>query len=175
VRQQQVGDPLDPATAIGPLVARRQRERVEGYIAKGQEEGAKIVLGGGRPSTQPKGWYVEPTVFVNVDNHMTIAREEIFGPVLAVIPFDDIDDAVRIANDSDYGLSGSVWSGDPAAGVAVAERVRTGTYTVNGFMIEFSCPFGGFKQSGIGRELGPEGLAAYLEAKSISLPAGYEP
>ena len=175
VRLQQVGDPLDPATTIGPLVAARQRERVEGYIAKGQQEGAKIVVGGGRPSAQSTGWYVEPTVFVNVDNRMTIAREEIFGPVLAVIPFDDVDDAVRIANESDYGLSGSVWSSDIAAGVDVAKRVRTGTYTVNGFMIEFSCPFGGFKQSGIGRELGPEGLAAYLEAKSISLPAGYEP
>jgi aldehyde dehydrogenase (NAD+) len=175
VRLQHVGDPLDPATTIGPLVADRQRERVEGYIATGQKEGAKVVVGGGRPSAQSTGWYVEPTVFVNVDNRMTIAREEIFGPVLAVIPFDDIDDAVRIANDSDYGLSGSVWSRDVAAGVDVAKRVRTGTYTVNGFMIEFSCPFGGFKQSGIGRELGPEGLAAYLEAKSISLPAGYEP
>jgi aldehyde dehydrogenase (NAD+) len=175
VRLQQVGDPLDPATTIGPLVADRQRERVEGYIATGQKEGAKVVVGGGRPSAQSTGWYVEPTVFVNVDNRMTIAREEIFGPVLAVIPFDDIDDAVRIANDSDYGLSGSVWSRDVAAGVDVAKRVRTGTYTINGFMIEFSCPFGGFKQSGIGRELGPEGLAAYLEAKSISLPAGYEP
>jgi betaine-aldehyde dehydrogenase len=175
VSQQQVGDPLDPATTIGPLVAERQRDRVEGYIAKGQEEGAKVVLGGGRPPAPATGWYVEPTVFVNVDNQMTIAREEIFGPVLAVIPYDGVDDAVRIANDSDYGLSGSVWSSDTAAGVEVAKRVRTGTYTVNGFMLEFSCPFGGFKQSGVGRELGPEGLAAYLEAKSISLPAGYEP
>jgi betaine-aldehyde dehydrogenase len=175
VSGQQVGDPLDPATTIGPLVARRQRDRVEGYIAKGQEEGAKVVLGGGRPPAQATGWYVEPTVFVDVDNRMTIAQEEIFGPVLAVIPYDGVDDAVRIANESDYGLSGSVWSADPAAGVDVAKRVRTGTYTVNGFMLEFSCPFGGFKQSGVGRELGPEGLAAYLEAKSISLPAGFEP
>jgi betaine-aldehyde dehydrogenase len=175
VSQQQVGDPFDPATTIGPLVAERQRDRVEGYIAKGQQEGAKVVLGGGRPSAQKTGWYVEPTVFVNVDNQMTIAREEIFGPVLAVIPYDGVDDAVRIANESDYGLSGSVWSSDVAAGIEVAKRVRTGTYTVNGFMLEFSCPFGGYKQSGVGRELGPEGLVAYLEAKSISLPAGYEP
>jgi aldehyde dehydrogenase (NAD+) len=175
VSQQQVGDPLDPATTVGPLVAERQRRRVEGYIATGQEEGAKVAVGGRRPAGQATGWYVEPTVFVNVDNQMTIAREEIFGPVLSVIAYDDIDEAVKIANDSDYGLSGSVWSGDNAAALDVARRVRTGTYTVNGFMLEFSCPFGGFKQSGVGRELGPEGLAAYLEAKSISLPAGFEP
>ena len=175
VSQQQVGDPLDPATTVGPLVAERQRRRVEGYIATGQEEGAKVAVGGGRPTSQATGWYVEPTVFVNVDNRMTIAREEIFGPVLTVIPYDGIDEAVQIANDSDYGLSGSVWSGDNAAALDVARRVRTGTYTVNGFMLEFSCPFGGFKQSGVGRELGPEGLAAYLEAKSISLPVGFEP
>jgi aldehyde dehydrogenase (NAD+) len=175
VRQQQVGDPLDPATTVGPLVAERQRRRVEGYIATGQEEGAKVAVGGGRPASQATGWYVEPTVFVNVDNQMTIAREEIFGPVLAVIPYDGIDEAVRIANDSDYGLSGSVWSADNAAALDVARRVRTGTYTVNGFMLEFSCPFGGFKESGVGRELGPEGLEAYLETKSISLPAGFEP
>jgi betaine-aldehyde dehydrogenase len=175
VSKQQVGDPLDPATTVGPLVAERQRRRVEGYIATGQQEGAKVAVGGGRPESQATGWYVEPTVFVNVDNDMTIAREEIFGPVLTVIPYDGVDEAVRIANDSDYGLSGSVWSGDNAAALDVARRVRTGTYTVNGFMLEFSCPFGGFKQSGVGRELGPEGLAAYLEAKSISLPAGFEP
>lgn len=175
VRQQQVGDPLDPATTVGPLVAERQRRRVEGYIATGQEEGAKIAIGGGRPASQTTGWYVEPTVFVNVDNQMTIAREEIFGPVLTVIPYDGIDEAVRIANDSDYGLSGSVWSADNTAALDVARRVRTGTYTVNGFMLEFSCPFGGFKESGVGRELGPEGLEAYLETKSISLPVGFEP
>jgi betaine-aldehyde dehydrogenase len=134
-----------------------------------------VAVGGGRPASQSTGWYVEPTVFVNVENSMTIAREEIFGPVLAVIPYDDLDDAVRIANDSDYGLSGSVWSADNGAALDVARQIRTGTYTVNGFMLEFSCPFGGFKQSGVGRELGPEGLSAYLEAKSISLPAGYEP
>ena len=123
VSQQQVGDPLDPATTIGPLVAERQRDRVEGYIAKGQEEGAKVVRRRRPPGRARRpGWYVEPTVFVNVDNQMTIAREEIFGPVLAVIPYDGVDDAVRIANDSDYGLSGSVWSRDTAAGVEVAKR-----------------------------------------------------
>jgi betaine-aldehyde dehydrogenase len=170
-----VGDPLDPGTEIGPLVTSRQRDRVEGYIAAGQEEGAKVVLGGGRPSSLSKGWYVEPTVFVDVDNHMRIAREEIFGPVLAVIPYGDEEEAVAIANDSSYGLSGTVWSADVDRGLDIARRVRTGTYTVNGFMLEFGAPFGGYKESGIGRELGPEGLAGYLEYKSVSLPAGWTP
>ena len=110
-------------------------------------------------------------MFVNVDNSMKIAQEEIFGPVVAVIPYDDTDDAVAIANDSNYGLSGSVWTADPDRGLDVARRVRTGTYTINGFGLDFGCPFGGFKQSGLGRELGPEGLAEYLELKSIQLAA----
>jgi betaine-aldehyde dehydrogenase len=169
-----VGDPMDPSTMIGPLAASRQRDRVEGYIAIGRKEGARVACGGGRPRHLARGWYVEPTVFVDVRNDMRIAREEIFGPVLAVIPYDDIDDAVRIANDSEYGLSGSVWTNDVAHGLDVARRVRTGTYTVNGFAMEFSAPFGGYKCSGIGRELGPEGLEAYLERKSINLPMGYE-
>ncbi|MFN8543485.1 MAG: aldehyde dehydrogenase [Candidatus Binatia bacterium] len=170
-----VGDPMDPSTMCGPLVAARQRDRVEGYIAAGKAEGARVACGGGRPKGLAKGWYVEPTVFAGVTNQMKIAREEIFGPVIAVIPYDDVDDAVRIANDSDYGLSGSVWSADVARGLDVARRVRTGTYTVNGFAMEFSAPFGGFKSSGVGRELGPEGLAAYLETKTINLPMGYDP
>ena len=170
-----VGDPADPATMVGPLVSARQRDRVEGYIAIGRKEGAKVAVGGGRPAAQKSGWYVEPTLFTDVDNTMRIAREEIFGPVVAVIPYEDEADALRIANDSEYGLSGSVWTADVDHGLDVARRVRTGTYTVNGFMMEFSAPFGGFKCSGIGRELGPEGLSAYLEPKTINLPMGYEP
>jgi betaine-aldehyde dehydrogenase len=170
VKALKVGDALDPATEVGPLVAERQRTRVEGYIAEGQKEGAKVAAGGGRPASQSKGWFVEPTVFVNVDNKMKIAREEIFGPVLAVIPYDNVDDAIAIANDSNYGLSGTVWSGDVEAGIDVARRVRTGTYSVNQFMLEFAAPFGGFKESGLGRELGPEGLQGYVEYKTIALP-----
>jgi len=170
-----VGDPHDLSTVVGPLVAARQRERVESYIRIGREEGARIAAGGGRPAGLTRGWYVEPTVFVDVDNRMRIAREEIFGPVVSVIPYEDEDDAVRIANDSDYGLSGTVWTSDVDRGLDIARRVRTGTYTVNSFLMEFSAPFGGFKSSGVGRELGPEGLSAYLEAKSINLPMGYSP
>jgi betaine-aldehyde dehydrogenase len=169
-----VGDPADMATMCGPLVSARQRERVEGYIRIGRDEGARVAVGGGRPTSLARGWYVEPTLFVDVDNDMRIAREEIFGPVAALIAYEDEADAVRIANASDYGLSGTVWTADVDHGLDVARRVRTGTYTVNGFMMEFSAPFGGFKCSGIGRELGPEGLAAYLEPKSINLPMGYE-
>ena len=167
-----VGDPFDPTTGIGPLVAERQRTRVEGYIAKGQDEGAKVALGGGRPAGLDRGWFVEPTVFVDVDNGMTIAREEIFGPVVAVLPYDDVDDAVAIANDSEYGLAGSVWSADTDRATDVARRVRTGIISINGFTLDFNCPFGGFKSSGLGRELGPEGLSAYLEPKTINTAAG---
>ena len=168
-----VGDPTEMDTDVGPLIAERQRDRVEGYIAKGLAEGARITTGGRRPDLE--GWFVEPTLFAGVDNSMTIAQEEIFGPVLSVIPYSDEADAIRIANDSDYGLSGSVWTSDVDHGVDVARQVRTGTYTVNGFAMEWSAPFGGFKSSGVGRELGPEGLSAYLESKTINLPMGFEP
>ncbi|MGD0528938.1 MAG: aldehyde dehydrogenase [Polyangiaceae bacterium] len=177
VRSQKTGDPFDPETFCGPLIAERQRARVEGFIAQGREQGARVTIGGGRPRAPElaKGWYVEPTVFVDVDNGMTIAQEEIFGPVLAVIPYDDEDDAVRIANASRYGLSGSVWTSDHAHGLAIARRVRTGTFTVNGCTLDFATPFGGYKESGLGRELGPEGLASFLEIKSVNMPFDYLP
>jgi aldehyde dehydrogenase (NAD+) len=166
-----VGDPADPATQIGPLVAKRQQDRVEGYITAGQDEGAKVVAGGSQASGAGRGWYVAPTVFADVDPGMRIAREEIFGPVLSVIPYEDTEHAIQIANDSDYGLAGTVWTADVDHGMQVARRVRTGTYGVNMYMIETCAPFGGYKASGIGRELGPEGLMSYLEYKSIARPA----
>jgi betaine-aldehyde dehydrogenase len=175
VGAMKVGDALDPETEVGPLVAERQRDRVEGYIGIGQDEGAKIAVGGGRPEGLDAGWFVEPTLFVGVENSMRIAQEEIFGPVLSLIAYDDDADAVRIANDSEYGLSGTVWTEDLDRGLDIARKVRTGTYSVNHFGMDFGSPFGGFKASGLGRELGPEGLSAYLEDKSISMPAGWEP
>jgi aldehyde dehydrogenase (NAD+) len=168
-----VGDPADPSTEIGPLVAERQQERVEKYIAVGQEEGARVVVGGnGRPAGLERGWYVRPTVFADATNEMRIAREEIFGPVLTVIPFESVDDAVQIANDSDYGLAGSVWTADLDLGLDIARRVRTGTYGVNQYTMDFMAPFGGYKASGVGREFGREGIDHYTEIKSIVAPAG---
>ncbi|MET0158215.1 MAG: aldehyde dehydrogenase [Acidimicrobiales bacterium] len=163
-----VGDPAEMDTEVGPLVAERQRDRVEKYIVQGQEEGAEVVVGGGRPAGQDTGWYVEPTLFAKVTNDMRIAQEEIFGPVISAIPFDDVDDAVAIANDSTYGLSGSVWTADAEAGLGIAKRVRTGTFNVNGFMLEPCAPFGGYTPAGVGGAGGPEGLAAYLEDKAIN-------
>ncbi len=176
VKLMKVGDALDPETVVGPLVAERQRDRVESYIRIGQEEGAKVAVGGGRPAGLDKGWYVEPTIFVEVDNSMRIAQEEIFGPVLAVIPYDNDADAVRIANDSSYGLCGSVYTADDDRGLGIARQVRTGTYMVNsGIPIDFSSPFGGYKESGVGREFGVDGLELFLEKKTVNLPAGYTP
>jgi acyl-CoA reductase-like NAD-dependent aldehyde dehydrogenase len=166
-----VGDPEDRATEIGPLVTRRQQERVLDYIEVGQHEGARLVAGGGGlPDGVERGWYVRPTLFAGADNGMRIAREEIFGPVLTVIPYDDDDDAVRIADDSDYGLSGSVWTADVDRGLGIARRIRTGTFGVNQpYSMDPAAPFGGVKGSGYGRDLGAEGLDAYLESKSISV------
>ncbi|MFF9040570.1 aldehyde dehydrogenase [Streptomyces sp. NPDC014892] len=162
-----VGDALDPATRIGPMVTQAHRERVEGYIAKGRAEGARLVTGGGRPGHLERGWFIEPTVFADVDNRSMIAQEEIFGPVLAVIPYTDEDHAVRLANDSRYGLAGSIWTADPEHGRTVARRMRTGTVGINGYAPDVAAPFGGIKDSGLGRELGPEGLTAYQNLKSI--------
>ncbi|WEO97708.1 aldehyde dehydrogenase [Streptomyces sp. FXJ1.172] len=167
-----VGDPLDPATQVGPLVARRQQQRNLDYIRIGQEEGAKVLTGGGRPAGLERGWYVEPTLFGDVHNSMRIAREEIFGPVICLLPYGDEQEALKIANDSDYGLSGSVWTADVEHGIEVARQVRTGTYSVNTFSLDMLGPFGGYKNSGLGREFGPEGYGEYLEHKMIHLPAG---
>ena len=171
----QVGLPDDPASMVGPLISEKQRERVEGYIKKGVEEGARIVTGGGRPEGLDGGWFVQPTVFADVDNSMTIAQEEIFGPVLAIIPFDTEEDAIRIANDSAYGLAGSVFTTDFPKAVEIAKKIRTGTYAVNMYAFDPGAPFGGYKNSGIGRENGPEGIEEYCEPKSILLPFGYTP
>jgi aldehyde dehydrogenase (NAD+) len=167
-----VGDALDPATMIGPMASSRHRDRVEGYIRTAREEGARLVTGGGRP--EGRGWFVEPTVFADVSNDQTIAREEVFGPVLSIIPYDGEEDAIRIANDSEYGLGGSVWTTDTEHGTDVARRVQTGTIGVNQYLPDPAAPFGGVKGSGLGRELGPEGLVAYQQLQSIYLPAPSE-
>jgi acyl-CoA reductase-like NAD-dependent aldehyde dehydrogenase len=166
-----VGDPTDLATEIGPLVSRRQQNRVRDYIELGQKEGARLVVGGADlPAGLDRGWYVRPTLFADADNDMRIAREEIFGPVLTVIPYRDEGDAVRIANDSDYGLSGSVWTADVERGLAVAREVRTGTFGVNQpYSMDPAAPFGGVKASGFGHEFGPEGLDEFLDTKAISV------
>jgi aldehyde dehydrogenase (NAD+) len=162
-----MGDPMDPATFFGPLVSRTQRERVESYLELGRVEGAKVVVGGGRPAAFPRGFYVEPTVFRDVTNDMRIAREEIFGPVVAVIAYDTEEEAIALANDSDYGLGGGVFSPDRERATAVARRVTTGTIGVNTAAFPMEAPFGGIKNSGVGRELGPGSLDAYTELKTV--------
>ncbi|KID30179.1 NAD-dependent aldehyde dehydrogenase [Prauserella sp. Am3] len=165
-----VGDPAADDTVLGPLAAERQRDRVESYIRLGLDEGARLVTGGGRPAGLERGWFVEPTVFADVRNDMRIAQEEIFGPVICVIPFDDVEEAVALANDSDYGLSGAVYARDAAEAERIARRIRTGQVSVNGWDMCVVQPFGGYKQSGLGREGNVEGLGAYLETKLIQRP-----
>jgi aldehyde dehydrogenase (NAD+) len=168
-RSLTIGDPLDPETQLGPLVSSRQRDRVEGYIAKGRQEG-RLTTGGSRPAGFDKGWFLEPTVFADVDNDAVVSREEIFGPVLSVIPYTDEDEAVAVANDSNYGLGGTVWSSDQERAADVARKLRSGTIGVNHYVNEPTAPFGGIKESGLGRELGPEGLHAFQVYKTIYLP-----
>ncbi|WP_313674715.1 aldehyde dehydrogenase [Mycolicibacterium sp.] len=162
-----VGNPLDDATDIGPVVSSRQRERVLGYIESAKASDAKLVAGGGVPRDQPRGWFVAPTVFADVDNADRIAQEEIFGPVLAVIAYDSDEQAVALANDSEFGLAGTVWSTDVDRATEVAREIRTGTVGINDYQLDINAPFGGVKASGIGRELGPEGLDEFFELKSI--------
>jgi aldehyde dehydrogenase (NAD+) len=175
VSAMKVGNPLDEANEFGPLVAARQRERVENYIRIGRAEGAKLVLGGGRPAID-KGWYVEPTIFADVGNSMRIAQEEIFGPVMSVIRYETEDEAIRIANDSSYGLGGAVFTADIQRGLSVAARIQTGTCIINdGLLGGGGGPMGGVKQSGLGREFASEGINSHYVVKSISLPPGVEP
>jgi len=174
-----VGDPADEGTVFGPLANHKQQASVKEYIRKGVEEGATIAYGGGDveglPAEVADGAFVQPTVFTDVDNSMTIAQEEIFGPVIQVIAYDSVDEAVQIANDSEFGLAGAVYSTDPDAALAVAQRVRTGTVGINWYAFDPSAPFGGFKNSGLGRENGTEGLDAYCELQSVLMPFGWEP
>lgn len=168
-----IGNPLDPSVTLGPMVSSAHLDRVLGYIETAKNSDARLVAGGGRPADQDRGWFVEPTVFADVDNNDRLAREEVFGPVIALIPFDDDEDAVRIANDSDYGLGGSVWSADEDRALAVARRVRTGTIGLNYYTLDLGAPFGGMKDSGVGRELGPEGIDPYLEYQAIYASTKY--
>ncbi len=169
------GDPNDMGNLMGPLVSKKQRERVLGYIEKGKEEGARVVAGGGRPEQFDKGWFVQPTLFADVTNDMTIAREEIFGPVLIVIPFDGDEEAVRLANDNQYGLGGYVTSGSEERALAVGRQLRAGTVSINGGVTYGAdAPFGGYKASGVGRQNGIEGFQQYTEVKTygVNIPAG---
>jgi len=164
-----IGNSEDPETQLGPLAMKRQLERVEMYIEEGRKSGADLVTGGQRPAHLNKGYFIEPTLFANVDNQSRIAQEEIFGPVLCLIPAEDEEDAIRIANDSNFGLNGSVLTTDVQAAYDISRRIRTGVMGQNGMRMEFGMPFGGFKQSGIGREGGEEGLWPYVETKTILL------
>jgi acyl-CoA reductase-like NAD-dependent aldehyde dehydrogenase len=163
-----VGDPADPSVMLGPVIRAERRQKIEEYIASGRAEGARLTTGGGRPPDKPRGYFLQPTVFADVRNDMRIAREEIFGPVLSVLPFDDVEDAVRIANDSPYGLGGAIYAQDTAQALEVAKRIRTGTININNALNIRNLPFGGFKESGIGREGGRWGLDEYTEIQAIT-------
>jgi aldehyde dehydrogenase (NAD+) len=162
-----IGDPFDSQTLIGPLASQRQRTRVENYIQAAGQDGARLVTGGGRPATMDNGYYVEPTVFADVDPDSQLAQEEVFGPVIAVIPYTDEQQAIAIANNSEFGLGGIVCGADEKRALSVARRVETGTIGVNRYNVVVNAPFGGVKASGLGRECGPEGLAPYLQTKSV--------
>ncbi|MGU3432558.1 aldehyde dehydrogenase [Actinomycetes bacterium M1A6_2h] len=164
-----VGDPVLRSTRVGPLVSSAQRERVESYIQAGKDGGATVAAGGGRPRDIDRGWFVEPTVFADLDNTAAVAREEIFGPVLTVIPYRSVEDAIAIANDSPYGLAGTIWTSDSERGLDIARRIDSGAVGVNYFNLDIGAPFGGFKASGLGHELGPEGLDSYVQLKSMYL------
>jgi acyl-CoA reductase-like NAD-dependent aldehyde dehydrogenase len=163
-----IGDPADPSVLIGPVIREERRQKIEEYIASGKQEGALLAVGGGRPPDLERGYFVQPTVFGRVQNDMRIAREEIFGPVLSVLPYEDVDDAVRIANDSPYGLGGAIYGHDGARALGIAKRIRTGTMSVNNAINILHSPFGGFKESGIGREGGRWGLDEYTEIQTIT-------
>jgi betaine-aldehyde dehydrogenase len=165
--QQRIGDPFDPSVTMGPMASKHHLARVMGYIDGAKQSEARLIAGGGRPDGLDRGWYVEPTVFADVDNQDRLAREEVFGPVIAVIPYADEAEAIRIANDTNYGLGGVVWSADEAHAIEVARRIRTGTVGINYYGLDMNAPFGGMKDSGVGRELGTVGLDNYFEYKSI--------
>lgn len=164
-----IGDPLEPETDIGPMVSSNHRQKVEDYIAIGKSEGARLVAGGKRPAGIDAGWFIEPTVFADVNNNQRIAREEIFGPILAIIKYDNEEDAINIVNDSQYGLGGTVWASNADRALQLARKLNTGTVGINGYMPDLNAPFGGVKDSGFGRELGPEGLSAFQVSQSIYL------
>ena len=174
-RELSVGNPLDPTVTCGPMACEQHLNRVLGYIEIACQSNARLITGGGRPATQNRGWFVEPTVFADVDNHDELARAEVFGPVIAVIPYDGDDEAIAIANDSNFGLAGSVWTPDEDRGTALASRIRTGTIGVNYYRVDCGAPFGGMKDSGIGREYGSEAMENYLEYQSVYASAAQLP